>query len=71
LLILMPAMSHFEANTWRTTAAIDERLMKGFSRASFFKINSASDSFRHASGAGAMAGKTTPSGVPPHDRHVP
>jgi hypothetical protein len=32
LLILMPATTHFEANTWRTTAAIDERLMKGSSR---------------------------------------
>jgi hypothetical protein len=36
LLILMPATTHFGANTWRTAAAIDERLMKGFSRDQLF-----------------------------------
>ena len=30
LLILMFAETYFEANTWRTKAPIDERLMKGF-----------------------------------------
>src|ERR1035437_3917531 len=40
LLVLMPATTHFEANTWRTTAAIDERLMKGFSRDQLLQINS-------------------------------
>jgi hypothetical protein len=36
LLIFMPATTHFGANTWRTAAAIDERLMKGFSRDQLF-----------------------------------
>src|ERR1019366_2310994 len=69
LLILMPATTHFGANTWRTTAAIDERLMKGLSRDLLLQINFSSNSFLHASGAGAVARKTTPSGVPTHDRH--
>jgi hypothetical protein len=37
LLILMPAASYFEANTWRTKAPIDERLMKGFPEANVSK----------------------------------
>src|ERR1017187_6947064 len=70
LLILMPATTHFQANTWRTTAGIDERLMKGLSRDRLLQTNFSSDSFLHASGAGgAVARKTTPSGVPTHDRH--
>ena len=35
LLILMAAMTSFEANTWRTAAAIDEGLMKGSSDTAF------------------------------------
>src|ERR1035437_7810879 len=35
LLILMPATTHFEANTWRTTAAIDERVLRGFPGTAF------------------------------------
>ena len=64
LLILMPATTRFEANTWRITAAIDERLMKGFSRDQLFQIDFSSASFLPASGAGAVARMTTPSGVP-------
>jgi hypothetical protein len=36
LLIVMPMIASFEANTWRTTAAIDEKSMKGSSKM-FFK----------------------------------
>ena len=52
LLILMPATTHFQANTWRTTAGIDERLMKGLSRDRLLQTNFSSDSLLHASGAG-------------------
>ena len=37
-LIFMPGMASFEANAWRTKAAVDERLMKGFPERRFFKI---------------------------------
>ena len=40
LLILMPATTCFEANTWRTKAPIDERLMKGFPVAGVSKSTS-------------------------------
>src|ERR1035437_223095 len=63
LLILMPATIHFEANTWRTTEAIDERLMKGFPETSFSKSTSLR-LFLPASGAGPWARKTTSSEVP-------
>src|SRR5260370_11392549 len=35
----MPAAPHFEANTWQTTAAIDERSIRGSSRNQFFQID--------------------------------
>ena len=57
LLILMPATTHFQANTWRTTAGIDERLMKGLSRDRLLQTNFSSDSFLHASGAGGRGKK--------------
>src|ERR1017187_6018679 len=69
LLILMPATTHFEANTWRTTPAIDERLMKGFSRdqlskSTFLRTPSSSRPAR-----GSWPERRLHLEVPTHDRH--
>src|ERR1017187_4720070 len=66
LLILMPATTHFQANTWRTTAGIDERFIQGptFANQLFFGLIPP-----RVRRGGAAARKTTPSGVPTHDRH--
>jgi hypothetical protein len=51
-LILMPEMVSFEANSWRTKAPIDERLMKGFPQPPPKSLPS--DTFLPASGAGPL-----------------